>query len=55
MKEVYFSYGKGKMKGSFEESRLVGLLESHLHAYPPLWERWIWFGMPWKIPLVRPG
>jgi nickel-dependent lactate racemase len=36
MKEVMFCYGKGKMKGSFEDGRLVGVLQSHLHEYTPL-------------------
>ncbi len=35
MKDVLFCYGKGKMKGSFEDGRLVGVLESHLHDYIP--------------------
>ncbi len=35
MKEVMFSYGKGKMKGQFEDNRLIGVLESRLHSYTP--------------------
>ncbi len=35
MKEVLFCYGKGKMKGEFDDDRLVGNLESHLHNYTP--------------------
>lgn len=35
MKEVLFCYGKGKMKGTFEDERLIGVLESHLHDYTP--------------------
>ncbi len=35
MKDVLFCYGKGKMKGSFAENRLVGVLQSHLHSYVP--------------------
>ncbi len=35
MKEVRFCYGKGKMKGSFPESRLMGVLQSRLHDYVP--------------------
>lgn len=35
MKEVNFCYGKGTMKGCFEDERLLGVLESHLHSYTP--------------------
>ncbi len=35
MKEVGFCYGNGKMIGSFEDDRLLGVLESHLHGYIP--------------------
>lgn len=35
MKEILFCYGKGKMKGCFEDDRLVGVLQSHLHSYIP--------------------
>ncbi len=35
MKEVLFSYGKGKMSGCFDDDRLIGVLESHLHSYEP--------------------
>ncbi len=35
MKEILFSYGKGKMSGKFEDDRLIGVLESHLHSYTP--------------------
>lgn len=35
MKEVLFCYGKGKMKGCFDDNRLVGVLESNLHSYIP--------------------
>ncbi len=35
MKEILFNYGKGKMKGIFDDSRLIGVLESHLHDYTP--------------------
>ncbi len=36
MKEVHFCYGTGKMKGCFDEKRLSGILESHLHGYTPM-------------------
>ncbi len=35
MKDVLFSYGKGKLKGSFEDGRLIGVLQSRLHSYTP--------------------
>lgn len=35
MKEVLFCYGKGKMKGCFDDTQLVGNLKSHLHSYTP--------------------
>ncbi len=35
MKEILFSYGKGKMKGCFEDRRLIGVLESHINSYIP--------------------
>ncbi len=35
MKEVSFCYGNGRMKGSFEDTQLVGVLESHLHSFVP--------------------
>ncbi len=35
MKEILFSYGKGKMSGKFDDERLIGVLESHLHSYKP--------------------
>ena len=35
MREVLFCYGRGKMKGVFEDDRLLGVLNSHLHEYTP--------------------
>ncbi len=35
MKEVLFCYGKGKMKGCFEDERLLGVLRSNLHSFTP--------------------
>ncbi len=35
MRDVSFCYGKGKLVGQFEDSRLVGVLRSHLHQYTP--------------------
>ncbi len=35
MKEILFSYGNGKMKGQFDNDRLIGVLESQLHNYIP--------------------
>ncbi len=35
MKEVLFCYGKGKIKGAFEEDRLVAELKSRLHDFTP--------------------
>ncbi len=35
MNEVEFCYGNGKMKGTFEDNRLTGILESHLHSFVP--------------------
>ncbi len=35
MRDISFCYGKGKLVGQFEDSRLVGVLRSHLHQYTP--------------------
>ena len=35
MKTVDFCYGKGYLTGTFEEGRLLGVLESRLHRYIP--------------------
>ena len=35
MKEVLFSYGKHKIPYSFDESELIGVLESSIHHYKP--------------------
>ncbi len=35
MKQVDFCYGMGKMTGSFDGDRLLGVLESNLHGFEP--------------------